>query len=114
MEKNNDTLMKAILSMKFAKGTDSKKEIQKLQQVTNKDFKTWQNTGQICKKDLVRDQENLHELTTDIVMCINGEYIEMLSNGYFLYRPSGKGHGTRSKSLDKVELKSYICQQQKN
>ncbi len=66
-------------------------------------IKSFINTGQIQKIQAVPDVSILHQHTTDVIMYAGEHYIEMLKNGKFLYRPSGKGFGKRSVSLENVE-----------
>jgi hypothetical protein len=70
-------------------------------------LKAFTDTGLICKKDLAPDKTKLHNLTTDIIMYLGGHCIEMLKDGYFLYRPSGVGRGKRSRELTVVEEFMY-------
>jgi len=70
-------------------------------------LKSFTETGLICKKDLAPDINKLHNLTTGIIMYLGGHCIEMLKNGYFLYRPTGKGRGKRSRDLSVVEKFMY-------
>tara|TARA_B110000444_G_scaffold254196_1_gene286290 strand:- start:2075 stop:2326 length:252 start_codon:yes stop_codon:yes gene_type:complete len=70
-------------------------------------LKSFTETGLICKKDLAPDINKLHNLTTDIIMYLGGHCIEMLKDGYFLYRPTGKGRGKRSRELAVVEKFMY-------
>jgi hypothetical protein len=70
-------------------------------------FKSFQNSGQIQDVKGVENVEKLHRLTTDVIIYAHNHYIEMLSDGKFLYRPSGKGQGKRSKVLVNVEKYIY-------
>jgi len=93
-----------ILELKLQTGTDNKKQIQKIQQLSDGEFMdTFIDTGRITKIQEVGDLTLLHEFTTDVILYSGGHYIEMLKNGKFLYRPSGRGQGKRSLSLPVVE-----------
>lgn len=70
-------------------------------------FKSYQGTGLISKIDYVRDKTLLHTSTTDVVIYADENYIEMLKDGKFLYRPSGVGRGKRSYNLETVEQYMY-------
>ena len=70
-------------------------------------IKSFINTGQIQKIQAVDDVSILHPYTTDVIMYKDNNYIEMLKNGKFLYRPSGIGQGKRSFNLSIVEEFMY-------
>jgi hypothetical protein len=72
-----------------------------------KNFKSYQSTGLISKISYVSDKTLLHTKTTDVIIYANNNYIEMLKDGKFLYRPSGIGQGKRSRNLENVELYMY-------
>ncbi len=71
-------------------------------------FKSFQDSGQIQDIKAVEHIERLHRLTTDVILYVSNHYVEMLSDGNFLYRPSGKGQGKRSKVLANVERYIYF------
>ena len=73
------------------------------------DFKLFQGTGRISKPCVLEDTSRLHDNTRDVVMYTDGHYIEMLDNGYFLYRPTGTGRGRRSLDLVTVERHLWEC-----
>ncbi len=66
-------------------------------------FKDFYNSGRISKLNTLEDTTKLHRLATDVIIYKDNVYIEMLKDGRFLYRPSGKGFGKRSVSLENVE-----------
>ncbi len=53
------------------------------------------------------DVSKLHKKCVDVIIYQDKYYIEILSNGYYLYRPSGKGFGKRSKKLNTIERHLY-------
>lgn len=69
-------------------------------------FKSYQSTGLIGPKSLA-DKTKLHRQTTNVIIYDGGHYIEMLTDGKFLYRPTGIGRGRRSKNLQKIEKFMY-------
>tara|TARA_R110000822_G_scaffold53335_5_gene137660 strand:- start:18510 stop:18752 length:243 start_codon:yes stop_codon:yes gene_type:complete len=72
-------------------------------------FKLFQDTGRISSPCVLEDTKILNRRTDDVIVYEGGHYIEMLDNGYFLYRPTGKGYGKRSLDLVTVERHLWEC-----
>jgi hypothetical protein len=72
-----------------------------------KTLKEFQSTGFLQGIPKNIDSSLLHKKTTGVIMYKDGHFIELLSDGKFLYRPSGKGYGKRSLCLETVELFMY-------
>lgn len=71
-------------------------------------LEAFKETGLITKKDVVKNQEELHELCTDVIMYADGFYVQMLSNVSFYYDNKQKENLPKevtfsSKNLDEVE-----------
>ena len=111
-----DALWKKILDLKMRGG--SAEEIRTLQQMADKQLA---DTLQVAMGDnsfakfvfgshiepiddtSFYDVSKLHDKAVDVIIYQDKYYIEILSNGYYLYRPSGKGFGKRSKDLETIE-----------
>lgn len=70
-------------------------------------IKEFRDTGFLQGIPKSIDPSLLHEKTNGVIVYKDGHYIELLSDGKFLYRPTGKGRGKRSLDLDTVELFMY-------
>jgi hypothetical protein len=71
-------------------------------------LEAFKETGLITKKDVVENQEELHELCTDVIVYADGFYIQMLSDVSFYYNNKQKENLPKevifsSKVLDEVE-----------
>lgn len=75
-------------------------------------FKVFRDTGLITKKDVVENQEELHKLCTDVIVYVDGFYVQMLSDGYFYYNNKYRADLSeevifKSKVLNEVEAIVY-------
>jgi len=116
MKSKMDALWRKILTLKMKGG--SAEEIRTLQQMADKQLA---DTLQVAMEDnsfanfvvgshiepiddtSFYDVSKLHDKAVDVIVYQDKYYIEILSNGYYLYRPSGKGFGKRSKNLETIE-----------
>jgi len=73
----------------------------------SQDFKTFQQTGLISPLSYAIDKNLLHKHTEFVIMYEEKHCIEMLSTKWYLYRPSGKGRGKRSRTLEPLEKYMY-------
>lgn len=92
---------------------DMEAYVRRLEMMLDKDIEFYDfiDTGIMVERGELERQEflilfanvELHPKCTDIMRYIGGYYIQMLTNGYFLFKPDPNEDGIQSMDIEEVE-----------